>query len=251
MAAGVVYGKRAVLEALRSHLNIQEIRVAMAIQPSVRSEIERAAAESNIAVKESSARDIDSLAGTRNHQGVVACLGNEPFAYVESEAILAIAREKKEPPLIALLDEVTDPHNLGAVVRSAECAGFHGLIIPRHQSAEINATVMKTSAGAAAHLAVARVPNLVQAMRALKKEGLWFYGADAQGDRPYNEGEFTGPVGLVIGSEGRGLRRLVKAECDFLVRIPMKGRVQSLNASVAAGILFFEAARQRRTQGES
>jgi 23S rRNA (guanosine2251-2'-O)-methyltransferase len=246
MAAGVVYGRRAVLEALRGGVSIREIRLARGFQSSFRSEIEEAAAASGVPVNETSASNIDSVAGTKNHQGIVACLSGETFAYVDPEAILTIAREKEEPPLIALLDEITDPHNLGAMVRSAECAGFHGLILPRHQSAEINATVMKTSAGAAAHLAIAQVTNLVQTMRALKKEGIWFFGADAQGDRLYSEVEFTGPIGVVIGSEGRGLRRLVKAECDFLVRIPIKGRVQSLNASVAAGILFFEAARQRQ-----
>ncbi|MCI8573456.1 MAG: 23S rRNA (guanosine(2251)-2'-O)-methyltransferase RlmB, partial [Oscillibacter sp.] len=166
-------------------------------------------------------------------------------AYASVEDILQAAADKGEPPLLVVCDELSDPHNLGAVIRTAECAGAHGVIIPKRRSAGLTAVVAKTSAGAVAHVPVARVPNLPALLKDLKKQGLWVFGADAGGSTPLYEADLKGPAAIVVGSEGSGMSRLVAETCDFLISIPMRGKLNSLNASAAAAILLYEAVRQR------
>ena len=164
---------------------------------------------------------------------------------MDPDDILQIARDRGEPPLIVICDELSDPHNLGAVIRTAECAGAHGVIIPKRRSAGLTAVVAKTSAGAVSHVPVARVPNLPSLLKDLKKQGVWIFGTDAAGTIPLYEADLKGPAAIVIGSEGAGMGRLISETCDFLVRIPMRGKLNSLNASAAAAILLYEAVRQR------
>ena len=196
-------------------------------------------------VKQVPPAKLDALAGGAGSQGIVAVASSAEPATLED--IFAAAEAAGQPPLILIADGIEDPHNLGALIRSAECAGAHGLIVPRHRSAVIGGIVSKSSAGAVAYLPVVKTVNLVSAMQALKERGVWIYGADMDGS-PYDATDYTGPTALVIGSEGRGLGRLVRDNCDGLVCIPMFGHVNSLNASVAGGILLFEAAGQRRKQ---
>ena len=167
------------------------------------------------------------------------------YRYVEIEDILALAQRKNEPPFLLVLDEIEDPHNLGALVRTAECAGVHGVIIPKHHAASVNQTVIKTSAGATSHMPIARVTNIAQTLDELKKENIWIVGTDMQAEKKYFEHDYRGAVAVVIGSESSGMRRLVKEKCDFLVSIPMHGKIESLNASVAGGLVLFEAAKLR------
>ena len=176
------------------------------------------------------------------HQGVLAQV--PPVQYAELEDILQIARDRNEPPFIVLLDELEDPHNLGAILRTADAAGVHGVLIPKHRSCPLSATVAKTSAGAVEHVPVARIGNMVQTIKKLKKEGLWVAAADMDGT-DYYDTDLTGSLLLVIGSEGQGVGRLIKEQCDFVVRIPMVGKINSLNASVAGSILMYEAMKQR------
>lgn len=165
--------------------------------------------------------------------------------YAQVEDILSIAFERGEDPFIIILDGITDTNNFGSIIRSAECAGAHGIIIPKRRSATLNATVAKVAAGAQEFIAIARVVNLAQTVRDLKKKGIWMAGADPDGEKAYYEAGLEGPIGLVIGSEGEGISRVIKEECDFLVRIPMKGKISSLNAGVAAGLMMFEISRHR------
>ena len=189
---------------------------------------------------------IDSMARGIRHQGVLAQVA--PVQYVELEYILQIARDKNEPPFILLLDELEDPHNLGALLRTADAAGVHGVLIPKRRSVPLSATVAKTSAGAVEYVPVARIGNMVQTIRHLKDEGLWVAAADMDGT-DYYEADMTGPLLLIVGSEGHGVGRLVKEQCDFVVRIPMMGKINSLNASVAGSILMYEAMKQRIQRG--
>ena len=182
------------------------------------------------------------MCGGASHQGIIA--SGACAEYVSVEDILAISKKKGTAPFIIICDEIEDPHNLGAIIRTAEAAGADGIIIPKRRSASLNATVFKTSAGAASWLPVARVANLGAAIDELKKNGIWIYGTDASGEN-YSHTSFTGPIGLVIGSEGFGMGRLIRDKCDFLVKLPMYGKITSLNASVAAGIFMYEAVRQR------
>ena len=168
--------------------------------------------------------------------------------YATVDDILGAARTRGEPPLVVVCDEISDPHNLGAIIRTAECAGAHGIIIPKRRSAGLTAVVGKTSAGAVAHLPVARVANLTALLKELKDDGLWIFGADAAGDRPLYEADLKGPAAIVIGSEGSGMSRLVAEQCDFKVSIPLRGQINSLNASAAAAVLLYEAVRQRLSQ---
>lgn len=188
---------------------------------------------------------LDRLAEKGNHQGVLAYVS--PREYAEVEDILALAKEKKEEPFILVLDEVEDPHNLGALIRTADAAGVHGVIIPKRRSVSLTSTVAKTSAGAVEHVLVARVGNLVQTLQTLKKSGCWVSGAEAGGTEVYNS-DLTGARVIVVGSEGKGLSRLIKETCDEIVSLPMMGQVNSLNASVAGSILLYEVVRQRRTK---
>ena len=187
---------------------------------------------------------VEGLATETSHQGVVAQVA--PFSYWALEDLLDTIAHRQEVPFLVVLDQIEDPHNLGAVLRSADAAGAHGVIIPQRRAASVTSTVAKTSAGAVEYVPVCQVTNLARAIDTLKERGIWVTGADMRGDKLHTEADLTGPLALVIGSEGRGIRRLIADKCDFLVRLPMYGQVNSLNASVAAGILLYEAVRQRR-----
>lgn len=243
IADGVIEGRNAVIEALRTGTTIDKIYLLKGETDSALGHIASTARSRGIVVVDADRRKLDGMSLTHSHQGVIAlCAVQE---YVTPDEILRLAREKGEVPLVVVCDELTDPHNLGAVIRTAECAGAHGVIIPKRRSAGITAIVQKTSAGAVSHLPVARVANIPSLLQQLKDEGLWIFGADASGDRSLYEADLKGPAAIVIGSEGDGMGRLVRENCDFLVRIPMHGKINSLNASAAAAILLYEAVRQR------
>ncbi len=242
-ADGIIEGRNAVVEALRAGTSIDKIYLARGETDAALGHIASTARSKGIVVVEADRRKLDGMSRTHAHQGVIALAAVREYATVDD--ILNAAREKGEPPLIVVCDELSDPHNLGAVIRTAECAGAHGVIIPKRRSAGLTAVVAKTSAGAVAHVPVARVANLPALLKELKDEGVWIFGADAAGDRPLYEADLKGPAAIVIGSEGSGMGRLVGETCDFLVRIPMRGKLNSLNASAAAAILLYEAVRQR------
>lgn len=242
-ADGIIEGRNAVIEALRSGTAIDKIYVARGETDAALGHIASTARGRGVVVVEADRRKLDNMSRTHAHQGVIALAAVREYASVED--ILNAAREKGEPPLIVVYDELSDPHNLGAVIRTAECAGAHGVIIPKRRSAGLTAIVAKTSAGAVSHVPVARVPNLPALLRELKDEGIWVFGTAADGDRPLYEADLKGPAAIVIGSEGDGMGRLVAETCDFKVSIPMKGKLNSLNASAAAAILLYEAVRQR------
>lgn len=236
-------GRNAVLEVLRSGRDIEKLYVLKGNVEGTIRRIVAQASEKGVVMQEVSRQKLDELSQTKNHQGVIALVSAHD--YVEVDDILAIAREKKEDPFILLLDGITDPHNLGAILRTAECAGVHGVIIPKRRSVGLNATVGKTSAGAIEYMPVARVTNISKTMEELKKEGLWIACAD-MGGLDHFDTDMRGPLALVIGSEGDGVSRLVKEKCDFTAAIPMYGQIASLNASVAAGLLMYEVVRQRK-----
>ena len=243
----VVYGVHAVEEALNGTESLRAIHVGddRKRDPALRNLLERARS-ANIPVRFESRAYFASFP-YKAHQGVVAF--GQPFAYASLDEVLA--RPRSRPQLFVVLDHVTDPHNVGAIVRTAECAGASAIVLPERRSAGINATVRKAAAGATAYLPVARVANVAQAVRTLKKAGVWVFGAAAEpGAAPYTSVDLTGPVALVIGAEGEGIAPLVKRECDGLVALPLLGQIESLNASVAAGILLYEAVRQRNEAGE-
>jgi 23S rRNA (guanosine2251-2'-O)-methyltransferase len=196
-------------------------------------------------VKDVSAQKLDQMTDAASHQGVAATVACAE--YVSVEDILEVSQKKGTPPFIIICDEIEDPHNLGAIIRTAETSGADGVIIPKRRSAGLNATVFKTSAGAASYVPVARVSNLAAAIDKLKENGVWIYGTDADGT-DYSETDLTGSCGLVIGSEGFGISRLIREKCDFMMRLPMEGKINSLNASVAAGIFMYEIHRQRRAK---
>lgn len=238
----IIYGKNAVMEALGSDKEIDTLFVQKGAQTGA---IVPEAKKRGIVVKDVSAEKLSAMCGTQKHGGVAAELCAAEYADVED--ILAVSKQKGSPPFIIIADEIADPHNLGAIIRSAEAAGADGVIIPKRRSASLNSTVFKTSAGAAAWIKVARVANLVETIKALKKRNIWVYGMEANGE-PYDKTDFTGGTAIVVGSEGFGLGRLVRESCDAVVSLPMNGRVNSLNASVSAGILMYEIVRQRQTR---
>lgn len=240
-ATGLIIGRNPVMEALRSGRAIDTLYVSSTATGSIGA-VTRIARERGIVIKSVTDKKLTDMCGETSHQGVIA--SGACAEYVSVEDILDISRKKGTLPFIIICDEIEDPHNLGAVIRTAEAAGADGIIIPKRRSASLNATVYKTSAGAASYLPVARTPNLAAAIETLQRAGVWIYGADMEG-QAYTEVSFTGAVGLVIGSEGSGIGRLIKEKCDHLVRLPMKGRITSLNASVAAGIFMYEVVRQR------
>ena len=242
-ADGVIEGRNAVIEALRAGEAIDKIYIMKGDTDSALGHIASTARAKGIVVVDADKRKLDNMSRTHAHQGVIAMAAVREYASVED--ILAAARERGEPPLIVVCDELSDPHNLGAILRTAECAGAHGVIIPKRRSAGLTATVAKTSAGAVAHVPVARVANLPSLLKELKEEGVWVFGTAADGDTPLYQADLKGPAAVVIGSEGTGMGRLVAETCDFKVSIPMKGKLNSLNASAAAAILLYEAVRQR------
>ena len=243
VADGIIEGRNAVTEALRAGTNIDKIYIMKGEVDAALGHIASAARAKGIVVADADKRKLDHMSRTNSHQGVIAVASVREYATVED--ILQIARDRNEPPLIVVCDELSDPHNLGAVIRTAECAGAHGVIIPKRRSAGLTAVVAKTSAGAVSHVAVARVANLPALLKELKKEGLWIYGTAANGTTSLYNADLKGPAVIVIGSEGDGMGRLVTENCDFLVSIPMKGKLNSLNASAAAAIMLYEAVRQR------
>lgn len=239
----LIEGRNAVTEALRAGRNIDKIYIAKGEVDKTLGHIASKAREMGIVVVEADRRKLDSMSVTHAHQGVVALAAVREYSSIDD--ILRIAEEKGEPPFVIVCDEISDPHNLGAIIRTAECVGVHGIIIPKRRSAGLTSIVGKTSAGAVEHMAVARVSNLTAAIKELKERGLWVYGTAADAPAGMWETNLTGPICVVIGSEGDGMGRLVSENCDVLVNIPMHGRVNSLNASAAASILMYEVLRQR------
>ncbi len=239
--SGLIIGRNPVIEALKSGKKIDTIYVNKDAGGSI-GLICRMAKERDIVVKQVSESKLDFMSEGASHQGAAASAACAE--YVSAEDILNISKQKGSPPFIIICDEIEDPHNLGAIIRTAEAAGADGVIIPKRRSASLNQTVYKTSAGAASWLPVARVPNISAAIDTLKKNGVWIYGTDAKGG-DYTKTDLTGAAALVIGSEGFGMSRLTAEKCDFLLRLPMNGKITSLNASVAAGIFMYEVVRQR------
>lgn len=237
-----IEGRNAVLEALRSGRSVDKIYVLMGAHDGPIQSILREAKKHDTIISYVSKERLNQISETGNHQGVIAIAAS--YGYASVEEILEKAKEKGEPPFIFLLDGIEDPHNLGAILRTANLAGAHGVIIPKHRAVGLTATVAKTSAGAINYTPVAKVTNLGMMIDQLKKEGLWFACADMGGTRMYDL-DLKGPIGLVIGNEGEGVSRLVREKCDFIASIPMKGDIDSLNASVAAGVLAYEIVRQR------
>ena len=239
----LIEGRNAVTEALRAGRSIDKIYLAKGETDKALGHIASRARAQGIVVVEADRRKLDAMSVTKAHQGVVAVAAVRDYCSVDD--ILAAAEARGEAPFVILCDEISDPHNLGAILRTAECVGAHGVIIPKRRSAGLTSIVDKTSAGAAEHVAVARVANLPAAIRELKDRGLWIYGTAAEAAQSLWETDFTGPACIVIGSEGDGMGRLVQETCDFLVKIPMRGRLNSLNASTAAGVMMYEVLRQR------
>ena len=242
-ADGMIEGRNAVIEALRSGTAIDKIYLQKGETDKTLGHIASRARAAGTVVVEADRRKLDAMSRTHAHQGVIALASVREYVSVES--ILNSAREKGEAPLLVVCDEISDPHNLGAIIRTAYCAGAHGVIIPKRRSAGLTSVVAKTSAGAVSYLPVARVPNLPALLKELKSQGIWVFGTAAGGTTDLYHVDLKGPAAIVIGSEGEGMSRLVEENCDFLVSIPMKGGLNSLNASAAAAVLLYEAVRQR------
>ena len=242
-ADGLIEGRNAVTEALRAGTPIDKIFIARGETDKTLGHIASTARAAGVVVVEADRRKLDYMSATKAHQGVIALAAVREYASVED--ILSAARERGEAPLLVVCDEISDPHNLGAIIRTAECVGAHGVIIPKRRSVGLTAVVGKASAGALEYLPVARVSNLVSTIRDLQKAGVWVFGTAADGDTGLYAADLKGPAAIVIGNEGEGMSRLVSEACDFKVSIPMHGRISSLNASNAAAILLYEAVRQR------
>jgi len=236
----LICGRNPVMEALKSDASIDTVYISG--EGGILGRIRSMAKKNGAVVKDVSGQKLDQMTDGASHQGVAATVACAE--YVSVEDILEVSAKKGTNPFIIICDEIEDPHNLGAIIRTAETAGADGIIIPKRRSASLNATVHKTSAGAASWVPVARVSNLAAAIDKLKENGVWIYGTDGSGEN-YNGVDLTGSIALVIGSEGFGMGRLIKEKCDFLLKLPMNGKITSLNASVAAGIFMYEAVRQR------
>ncbi len=238
-----IIGRNPILEAIRSDRSIDKILVKKGKYEGSIVPIIKKAKDAGIVIQEVDKAKLDAIAGGGNHQGVIAYVSAYEYSTVKD--ILEKAAAKGEPPFVIICDKITDPHNLGAIIRTANCAGAHGVIIPKRNSAGLSSVVAKTSAGAAEYTPVAKVTNIASAIDDLKKEGMWIVAADMDGEEMYKI-DLKGSLGIVVGSEGEGIGRLVKEKCDFIASIPMAGEINSLNASVAAGVLMYEALRQRR-----
>lgn len=238
-----IEGRNAVLELLESGKDINKIYITKGEKHGSITKIIAQARERKIVTVEVEREKINQMAQTENAQGVIAIV--PPFDYCEVEDILNEAKSKKEKAFILILDGIEDPHNLGSIIRTAETAGVHGIIIPKRRAAAVNSTVVKTSAGATSFMKVARVNNINETIKYLKENDVWIYGTDMETDKMYYDEDLTGNIAIVIGSEGFGMSKLVKENCDFLIKIPMKGKITSLNASVSAGIVMYEAVKQR------
>lgn len=243
MYEDIIEGRNAVTAALKSGRQIDKIYIRRGDNKGSMLPIIAKAKEKGIPVVEIDKAKLDSMSETGVHQGVIARI--PPYEYKTVDDILNIAREKGEPPFIVILDHLEDPHNLGSIIRTANCAGVHGVIISKHDGVTLTAAAVKASAGAASFTPVARVSNIAQTVEYLKEQGVWVTGADAAGDRSIYEADLKGAVALVVGGEDKGISRLTASKCDFLVGIPMKGDVNSLNASVAAALMIYEAMKQR------
>ena len=241
-----IEGRNAVIEAFRSGRTIDRLYMLDGSREGAMQTVRKEAAKHGTPVKYVTKQRLDQMSETGRHQGVIAEIA--AYSYAEMEDLFAKAAEKGEDPFFILLDGIEDPHNLGAIIRSANLMGAHGIIIPKRRAVGLTATVAKASAGALNYTPVARVANLSQTIEQLKKEGMWFVCADMDGELMYDL-NLTGPIGVVIGNEGNGVSRLVKEKCDFIARIPMNGEIDSLNASVAAGVLGYEIVRQRMKKG--
>ena len=237
----IVAGRNAILELLKSDKDINKIYVSRGERHGSINEIIARAKEKRVVLVEVETSKLDNMA--ENHQGVVAVV--PPFNYCEVEDILDLAKEKNEDPFVLILDGIEDPHNLGSIIRTAETAGVHGIIIPKRRNVAVNSTVSKVSTGATAYVKVARVNNLNDTIRKLKDSGLWVIGTDGDADTLYYNQDLKGPLAIIVGSEGFGMSKLVKENADILIKIPMKGKITSLNASVSAGIVIYEAVKQR------
>ncbi len=240
---GILEGRNAVTEALRSGRPIDKVFLASGETDAALQHLAAQAREAGAVVVTVDRRKLDAMSLTHAHQGVIAQAAARAYASIED--ILQTARDRGEAPLIVICDGLSDPHNLGAILRSAECAGAHGVIIPKRRSVGLTATVAKTSAGAVEYMKVARVTNLTAAIESLKENGVWIFGTAAEGSVPMYHADLKGPAAIVIGSEGDGMSRLVRQSCDVTVHIPLRGRISSLNASAAASVLLYEALRQR------
>ncbi len=238
-----IEGRNSVIELLESGRDINKIFVQDGEKHGSINKIIAMASQRKILINTISKEKMKQMAQTENYQGIIAIV--PPFDYVDIEDILSEAKARQEDPFIVLLDGIEDPHNLGSIIRTAETAGVHGIVIPKRRAASVNATVNKVSAGAVEHLKIARVNNMVETMKYLKEQGLWICGTDMDTKTYYYSQDLTGPLAIVIGSEGFGMSRLVKENCDFLLKIPMRGKITSLNASVSAGIVMYEAVEQR------
>ncbi|WP_028552034.1 23S rRNA (guanosine(2251)-2'-O)-methyltransferase RlmB [Paenibacillus sp. UNC451MF] len=240
-----IAGKHSVLEALRSGRTINKIWIAENAQKQLTQPIIAEAKQNGVIVQTADKRKLDQMVEDVQHQGVVAQVA--AYDYVEVEDILALAQSRNEEPFILILDEIEDPHNLGSILRTADCTGVHGVIIPKRRSVGLTATVSKTSAGAVEYVRVARVTNLAQTIEQLKERGIWVAGTDVAAQQPLYKTNLNMPLALVIGNENKGMGRLIKEKCDFLLKLPMFGHINSLNASVAASVFMYEVVRQRLT----
>lgn len=238
-----VEGRNAVLELLESDRDINKIFISDGEKHGSINKIIALAREKKIIINEVTKAKLNQMSQTENNQGVIAIV--PPFNYCELEDILDLAKNRKENPFVLILDGIEDPHNLGSIIRTAETAGVHGVIIPKRRAALVNSTVNKASAGAVEHMKIARVTNISDSIEELKKAGLWICGTDINAEKYYYNQDLTGPLGIVIGNEGKGISEKVKNNCDFNVKIPIKGKVTSLNASVSTGIIVYEALKQR------
>lgn len=239
--ADIIIGRNSVKEALRSQRSIDTILVAKKHSNSLNETLKKAR-EKGLIIKEVDNKKLDTMAKGKVHQGIIAICAAKEYSSVDD--IFSLAQSRNENPFIIILDEIEDPHNLGAIIRTAECAGAHGIIIPKRRSASLSFTVSKTSAGALEYMPVARVSSLANTIDELKKRGVWVYGTDMV-ETKWCQTDFKGSIAIVIGNEGKGISRLIKEKCDVLVGLPLCGNVQSLNASVAAGIVMYEVTRQR------
>lgn len=246
MGEQYISGRNPILEILKTDKEVEKIYVLNGELKGSINKILGIAGDRKIPIQHVNKSKLDSLASGNIHQGVVASVTS--YEYVDIDTILEKAKNRNEDPFVLILDEMEDPHNLGAIIRTAECAGVHGVIIPKRRSASVNQSVYKSSAGAVEHILVSKVTNISDTIEKLKDKGLWIYGGDMDGENYYYEASLTGPIGLVIGSEGKGISRLVKEKCDVLVKIPMKGKISSLNASNAASILIYEILKQRNEE---
>ena len=239
----IIAGRNAVMEAIKGNRTIEALYIATGQTEGSINAIKKLAKEKKLVIKEVDKKKLDSLSGGAVHQGVVALV--TPYKYCEVSEIIEYAKEKGEAPFIVILDELEDPHNLGSIIRTAELCGVHGIIIPKRRNVGITTTVYKASVGAIEHVKVAKVTNLNSTIDELKEQGIWVYGADIAGDEYSYEVDFSGPCALIIGSEGRGISKLTLKKCDKLVKIPMIGKINSLNASVAGGIMMYEVLKGR------